>query len=202
MQQGYLSESAIDTALVRLFTARIRLGMFDPPGRCPYSKINENELNSPAHRDTGPQARRRVDGAAEERWHASAEVRSSSIAVVGPLADQTRVLLGNYTGIPTHTVSILDGLKTEFPNAKITFVPGTQFLRNDGNPVPDNLLTTPDGKPGSKRNTPVGRNSTSPRRRSRQPIASRVEPNVDLGGEALPAEAAGRNPSVCSGRDF
>ena len=28
------------------------------------------------------------------------------IAVVGPLADQTKVLLGNYNGIPTHTVSV------------------------------------------------------------------------------------------------
>ena len=73
-----------------------------------------------------------------------------SIAVVGPLADQTRVLLGNYAGTPTHTVSLLDGLKAEFPNAKITFVAGTQFLRNDGDPVPNNVLTTPDGKPGLK----------------------------------------------------
>ncbi len=31
VQQGYLSENAMDTALVRLFTARIRLGLFDPP---------------------------------------------------------------------------------------------------------------------------------------------------------------------------
>ena len=38
----------------------------------------------------------------------------------------------------------------EFPNATITFVPGTQFLRTDGTPVPDALLTTPDGKPGLK----------------------------------------------------
>jgi beta-glucosidase len=29
VQQGYLNERAIDTASVRLFTARIRLGMFD-----------------------------------------------------------------------------------------------------------------------------------------------------------------------------
>ena len=58
----------------------------------------------------------------------------TKIAVVGPLADQTGVLLGNYTGRPTHIVSLLDGLKAEFPNAQITFVPGTQFLRNDGNP--------------------------------------------------------------------
>ena len=31
-KQGYLPESAMDTALMRLFTARIKLGMFDPAG--------------------------------------------------------------------------------------------------------------------------------------------------------------------------
>src|SRR4249919_2965098 len=36
VQQGYLPESSVDTALVRLFTARIRLGMFDPPATVPY----------------------------------------------------------------------------------------------------------------------------------------------------------------------
>ena len=70
--------------------------------------------------------------------------------MVGPLADQTSVLLGNYNGIPTHTVSVMEGLKAEFPDAKITYVPGTQFLSPVGDPVPANLLTTPDGKPGLK----------------------------------------------------
>ena len=32
VQQGYLNESGIETALVRLFTARIRLDLSDPPG--------------------------------------------------------------------------------------------------------------------------------------------------------------------------
>ncbi len=40
------------------------------------------------------------------------------IAVIGPLADQTKVLLGNYNGIPTHTVSILEGLRKEFVGAR------------------------------------------------------------------------------------
>jgi beta-glucosidase len=71
------------------------------------------------------------------------------IALIGPLADQTRVLLGNYNGIPTHSVSVLDGLKAEFPAATITFVPGTQFLRNEGRPLPAGLLTT-DSKPGAR----------------------------------------------------
>ncbi|MFZ0663432.1 MAG: glycoside hydrolase family 3 N-terminal domain-containing protein, partial [Acidobacteriaceae bacterium] len=50
VQHGYLPESTLDTALVRLFTARIKLGMFDPPSMVPYTKIPESELSSPAHR--------------------------------------------------------------------------------------------------------------------------------------------------------
>ena len=32
VQQGYLPEGTLDTALIRLFTARVKLGMFDPAG--------------------------------------------------------------------------------------------------------------------------------------------------------------------------
>src|SRR5439155_16836166 len=70
------------------------------------------------------------------------------IAIIGPLADQTAVLLGNYNGTPTHTVSVLEGMKSEFADAKITYVPGTQCLSDRGNPVPASVLTSPDGKPG------------------------------------------------------
>ena len=51
VQQGYLPESALDTALIRLFTARIKLGMFDPPEMVRYATIDEKELDSTAHRD-------------------------------------------------------------------------------------------------------------------------------------------------------
>jgi beta-glucosidase len=52
VQQGYLPESTLDTALIRLFTARIKLGMFDPPDMVPYTKIDEKELDSAEHRAT------------------------------------------------------------------------------------------------------------------------------------------------------
>ena len=106
--------------------------------------------------------------------------RIKKIAVVGPLADQTRPLIGNYAGQPTHIVSILDGLQGEFPNAAITFVPGTQFLRTDGTPVPDAVLTTPDGKPGLKAdyNEGIARGPAQPT--TAPPILSRTEANVKL----------------------
>src|ERR1700738_1580847 len=51
VKQGFLKESDIDVALVRLFTARMKLGMFDPPEMVPYSKIDEKLLDSAGHRE-------------------------------------------------------------------------------------------------------------------------------------------------------
>jgi beta-glucosidase len=113
------------------------------------------------------------------------------IAVVGPLADQTRPLLGNYAGQPTHIVSILDGLHAEFPNAAITFVPGTQFLRTDGTPVPDSMLTTPDGKPGLKADYNEGMRR-GPGEANTKTLLSRTDTNVKLTENNLPTEVAGK----------
>ena len=186
VQQGYLSESAMDTALIRLFTARMRLGMFDPPSMVPYSKIDEDQLNSAAHRDL---ARRIADESMVLlKNDGTLPLKSvKRIAIVGPLADQTAVLLGNYTGQPTHVVSMLEGMKAEFPNAKITYVPGTQFLSNHGDPVPAALLTTPDGKPGLK----AEYSSRASFRAQPVPITSRVESSLDLNENNLPEQAKG-----------
>src|SRR5215470_2067468 len=50
IQQGVLSPEVLDRAMRRLFTARFRLGMFDPPAMVPYSKIAASENDSEAHR--------------------------------------------------------------------------------------------------------------------------------------------------------
>ena len=191
VQQGYLPESVLETALVRLFTARVKLGMFDPPDMVPYTKIDEKELDSAEHRQHARRLANESMVLLKNDGLLPLKSRVKKIAVVGPLADQTRPLIGNYAGQPTHIVSIIDGLKAEFPNATITFVPGTQFLRTDGNPIPDALLTTPDGKPGLKadynegmRRGPGGPDSPT--------IVSRTEANVKLTEENLPKEVAGK----------
>ena len=185
VQQGYLSESAIDRALTRLFTARIRLGMFDPPSLVPYDRIPAKELDSPAHR-------RLALHTAEESMvllknDGILPLKSvKRIAVIGPLADQTAVLLGNYTGYPTRTVSLLEGMKAAFPQARITYVPGTQFLSNQGTPVPTSALTAPDGKPGLRAEYRAGVDMAT----ASAPLASRVESAVDLTPTDLPAGVA------------
>ncbi|HTU33515.1 MAG TPA: glycoside hydrolase family 3 C-terminal domain-containing protein [Candidatus Acidoferrum sp.] len=144
VQQGYLSVSAIDTALIRLFSARIRLGLFDPPDTVSYTKIDKSELDSPEHRAL---ARRIADESIVLLKNDGVLPLKKSvkrIAIVGPLADQTEVLLGNYNGIPTHTVSMLEGMKAEFPGAEITYVPGTRFLSNPHKPTFTKADNTPD----------------------------------------------------------
>jgi beta-glucosidase len=184
VQQGYLPENAIDTALTRLFTARIRLGMFDPPDTSPYSKIEKSELDSEAHRALARQMANesmvllKNDGVLPLK-------SVKRIVIVGPLADQTAVLLGNYNGSPTHTVSVLEGMKAEFPDTKIIYVPGTQFLTNQGRPVPTSVLTTPDGKPGLKADYHLGPDSGS----KAPPITSRIESGINLNESSLPEEA-------------
>ena len=191
VQQGYLPESVLDTALIRLFTARIKLGMFDPPEMVPYTKIDEKELDSAAHR---AEARRLANESMvllKNDGLLPLKAGVSKIAVVGPLADQTRPLIGNYAGQPTHIVSVLEGLKAEFPGAAITFVPGTQFLRTEGVAVPDALLTTPDGKPGLKAeyNEGMVRGRPTPGT-SATPLVSRTEPNLRLDEKSVPPEVA------------
>ncbi|MGA2251753.1 glycoside hydrolase family 3 C-terminal domain-containing protein [Terracidiphilus sp.] len=191
VQQGYLPESTLDTALIRLFTARIKLGMFDPPEMVPYSKIDEKELDSAEHRALARRLANESMVLLKNDGILPIKPGVRKIAVVGALADQTRVLLGNYAGRPTHSVSILDGLKAEFPNAKITFISGTQFLRNDGDPVPDAVLTTPDGKPGLKAEY---RESTGVRGPQSSPaLATRTETNVNLSKSSLPSEIVGKS---------
>jgi beta-glucosidase len=116
--------------------------------------------------------------------------RGLKIVVVGPLADQTRYLLGNYNGWPTHTVSILEGLKAEFPDAKITYSPGTQFLRTEGDVVPPSVLTTLDGQPGLTMEFSTGGRFGGPR----TVLAVNHMNAVDLKAGDIPQEASGKYP--------
>ncbi|HWF92883.1 MAG TPA: glycoside hydrolase family 3 C-terminal domain-containing protein [Terriglobales bacterium] len=189
-KQGFLKESEIDTALIRLFTARMKLGMFDPPDMVPYSKIDEKELDSPAHRAMALQIANESMVLLKNDGTLPLKQGPLKIAVVGPLADQTKYLLGNYNGTPTHTVSVLEGLKAEFPAAEINFVPGTQFLRTDGEPVPASLFTNSDGKPGLQVQFATGDVFGG----KPTVLATRPGTSVDLKAGDIPAEASGKYP--------
>jgi beta-glucosidase len=102
--------------------------MFDPPSADPYSDIPQKELDSPAHRALALRLAEESMVLLKNDGVLPLKQDVKRIAVVGPLANQTGVLLGNYHGTPTHTVTFLDGIKARFPKARITYVAGTPFL--------------------------------------------------------------------------
>ncbi len=189
-KQGFLKENEIDTALVRLFTARIKLGLFDPPEMVPYSKIDEKELDSVEHRALARTIANESMVLLKNDGTLPLKQGTLRIALIGPLADQTKYLLGNYNGTPTHTVSVLDGLKTEFPQAHINFVPGTQFLRTDGDPVPASAFTNADGQPGLQTEFATGAVFGG----TATVLATRPAATVDLKAKDLPEEAKDKYP--------
>jgi len=195
VKNDYLKESAIDTALVRLFTARVKLGVFDPPQMVPYTKIAASELDSAEHRALALKLANESMVLLKNDGALPLKTTGAKILVVGPLAEQTRVLLGNYNGIPTHTVSILEGLKQEFAEDTIQFMQGTGFLSKQAQPVPNALLTT-DGQPGVKAdylNQNIV-NFSGERASSTAALATRVEPGIDIAAQPLPAAAANADP--------
>lgn len=172
MQQGLLPENVVDQSLRRLFTVRMRLGLFDPPSAVAYNAIPDSVLNSDEHRVLALKLARETmvllknDGVLPLNRTAV-----KRIAVVGPLADQTDVLLGNYHGTPLHPVTALDGIRAEFPQAEIRFEPGTDFLRQ-AEPVPTAALSTADGQPGLTGQYWANADFSGP------PAVTRVDPRV------------------------
>ncbi len=193
VKQGFLKESDIDIALTRLFTARIKLGMFDPPDLVPYTKIDEKLLDSPQHRALAHRLANESIVLLKNDGILPLKASGLKIAVVGPLADQRRVLLGNYNGNPTHTITLLEGLRAEFPGAQIRYEPGTQFLGNQGVPVPEELLSA-GGKPGVQASYYAGELMGPESWAKATPFATRIEAGIDLAASKLPPEAAGKNP--------
>ncbi len=145
VQKGLISEQDIDRSVERLFVARIRLGMFDPPDRVPYSKIGMDQVASKEH------ARLALEAAEKSMVLLKNENRTlpiqdltEKIAVIGPAADDRDAVLGNYNGTPSYTVTPLEGIRNEFGEALVRFATGSTYVvatkGNPDAPSAENLL--------------------------------------------------------------
>jgi beta-glucosidase len=143
VKQGLMTEADVNQSLRRLFIARFRLGMFDPPASVPWSHLGAAENDSQAHRQLALKTARESLVLLKNQ-HGLLPLRKpyAHIAVIGPDADSLDALEGNYNGTPSHPVTILAGLRARFPKSQITFVQGTGLIGTVTQPVPASLLFT------------------------------------------------------------
>ncbi|HWF89059.1 MAG TPA: glycoside hydrolase family 3 C-terminal domain-containing protein, partial [Pyrinomonadaceae bacterium] len=152
VKQGLISEGEIDRALKRLFEARFRLGMFDPPELVPYAKIPFSVNDSAEHRQLALEAAREsIVLLKNENNILPLRKDLKSIAVIGPNADNVQVLLGNYNGQPSRATTPLAGIRQHVSSGtKVLYALGTPLTEISAIPVPASALRGPNGEPGLK----------------------------------------------------
>lgn len=131
-KSGLVKQSDIDTSVSRLFTARFKLGMFDPPAMVPYSKLNADNVDSKEHRDLATKSALESIVLLKNNQNTLPLKKDvKTIAIIGPNANDVQCLLGNYNGFPSHTVTPLEGIKNKVSaTTKVLYEPGCSLAAN------------------------------------------------------------------------
>jgi beta-glucosidase len=112
VEEGAITEEQIDVSLKRLFSVRIRLGMFDRAEKVPYSAIDSTALESPAHKALAlKMAQQSIVLLKNDGTLPIRKAGLKKVAVIGPNAHNPEVQLGNYNGFPSRIITPLDGIR-------------------------------------------------------------------------------------------
>lgn len=112
--KGMITMQDIDVAVKRLFTARIKLGMFDPPEMVKFSSIPYETVDSEKNKQLAKEtALKSIVLLKNENGLLPLKKDIGTVAVIGPNSDQDFVLLGNYNGTPSDPVTPLRGIREE-----------------------------------------------------------------------------------------
>ena len=149
VKQGLLSEEDIDRAVRRLFTARMKLGMFDPAESVPYANTPISEIDSEPHRQLSLKAARESLVLLKNSDNfLPLGNKYKTIAVIGPNADSIDPLLGNYNGTPSHPVTVLAGIQKRFSGSKILYAQGSSLIGPPLSVIPARFLRSTANHPG------------------------------------------------------
>lgn len=136
VEKGLVTEEAITKSVERLFTSRMKLGMFDNFEDVPFNKISYDEVDSKEHQKFNLEVARQTlvmlkneNGTLPLNYN---EIKT--IGVIGPNANSRKALVGNYEGTSSRYVTILEGiqdyLKDENSDVRVVYSEGCHLFRD------------------------------------------------------------------------
>jgi beta-glucosidase len=129
-----VSEKLVDEAVKRILKVKYQLGLFEDPYRYCSEDREKNEIMTPEKLEAArDMARRSIVLLKNEGKLLPLSKSDKKIAVIGPLADSKRDMIGSWSaaGDWTKSVTLLEGIKAKLPNANITFAKGCEVDGND-----------------------------------------------------------------------
>ncbi|XP_013612430.1 PREDICTED: probable beta-D-xylosidase 6 [Brassica oleracea var. oleracea] len=113
IDKGKVSEEQIDRALQNLFAVQLRLGLFDGnPKQGRYAKLGTNDICSSSHRELALEAARQgiVLLKNDHKLLPLKKSHVSSLAIIGPMANNISSMGGTYTGKPCQRKTLFSEL--------------------------------------------------------------------------------------------
>ena len=113
VNQGMVSEERLDEALVNLFTARMKLGVFDEKGSTPYDDIPYTVVDSAEMKALNLKAAEKCITLLKNEDHLLPldKTKLKTIGIIGPNADNRKALVGNYEGTASRYYTISEGIQ-------------------------------------------------------------------------------------------
>ena len=169
---GKVDIRSIDTAAERLFTARFRLGMFDPPAQAWRSGTTETA----ADRQLALRAALQSIVLLKNEHDVLPLKVGARIAVIGPDADVLDVLEANYHGTARNAVTPLAGLVAQLGKANVRYAQGSTLAPGVPVVVPTTALRdmTVNGAAGLRGEYFATHDFTA------KPVSVRTDPTIDL----------------------
>lgn len=136
LQENLITQEDITRAAIRLFTTRIKLGMFDDD--CEYDNIPYSVVDSKEHNEVALEAARKSlvllknDGILPLD-----KSKIKSIGVIGPNANSRLALKGNYYGTPSRYITFLEGIQDylEDEDIRIYYSEGCHLYKDKVEPL-------------------------------------------------------------------
>ena len=113
VKDGLVEESRIDEAVVNLFTARMKLGVFDKKEKNPFDSIPYTVVDSKEMRELNTKTAAESIVLLKNQNHTLPleKHKIKTIGVIGPNADNRKALEGNYEGTASRYVTVLEGIQ-------------------------------------------------------------------------------------------